>query len=310
MNQTSAHQDRPITGLAIRLFAIATLACMFALVKYVGEQDVHVIEVLFYRFLFGTIVTGAWIISRKGGLTNLKSTRYGAHLARAILGIIAMGANFLAVMLLPMAEAATIGFTVPMIATIFSVIFLSEFVGIRRWIAVLVGFSGIVIAMQPWHNEIPLLGAAVAMTGAIFGAATTIIIRKLATTESAASIVFTYTLLGVPITGIAMIWVGQMHSLEVFGLLIAISILGTVGQLALSESLRLANIAVVMPMDYSNLIFATALGYVFWDQIPSPTLWLGTPLIIGSGIYIALRERKLSIQRAMHPENPSPVPKG
>ncbi len=296
MTHPNAQQDKPVAGLAIRLFAIIVLSCMFALVKYAGEQGVHVIEILFYRYLFGAVMTGAWMLSRTG-ISGLKTTRLGSHAARATLGIVAMGMNFWAVMLLPMAEAATIGFTVPLIATIFSVIFLSEFVGIRRWLAVIIGFLGILIAIQPWHNGIPIFGASVAMTGAVIGASTMILIRKLSTTESSTSIVFYYTVMAVPITGIAMFWVAKIHSWEVFGILLAIGFLGTIGQLALSESLRLANVAIVMPMDYSNLIFATALGFIFWQQLPAPTLWLGAPLIIGSGIYIAMRERKLAAER-------------
>lgn len=296
MTHQSSQQDRPVAGLAIRLLAIIVLSSMFALVKYAGGQGVHVIEILFYRYLFGAVMTGAWMLSQ-AGISGLKTNRIGGHAARATLGIIAMGMNFWAVMLLPMAEAATIAFTVPLIATVFSVIFLAEFVGIRRWMAIFVGFIGIVIAIQPWHNAIPLLGACVALTGAVVGAFTMILIRKLSTTESSASIVFYYTLMAVPITGIAMLWVAQTHSIEIFGILLAIGLLGTIGQLALSESLRLANVSVVIPVDYSNLIFATALGWVFFDQWPVPTIWIGAPLIIGSGIYIALRERKLAAQK-------------
>jgi len=151
----TSQQDRPVMGLAMRLMAVAMLATMFGLVKYLGEQGVHVIEILFYRFLLGAIFTGGWIIHRTG-FASLKTNRFGLHLTRAMMGMCTMGMNFLAVMLLPMAEAATLHFTVPLIATIFSVIFLSEFVGIRRWIAVFVGFLGILIAIQPWNSHIPL----------------------------------------------------------------------------------------------------------------------------------------------------------
>jgi len=119
-----------------------------------------------------------------------------------------------------------------------------------------------------------------------------IVVRKLSETESSATIVFYFALLAVPLSAIGMLWVGQVHSPEIFAIILAFTIVGTLGQVLLSESLRLANIAVVMPMDYSNLIFATAIGYLVWNQLPEPSLWLGAPFIIGSGIYIALRERK------------------
>lgn len=293
MTHSNVSQDRPVAGLAIRLFAIAVLSSMFALVKYVGEQGVHVIEILFYRYLFGAVLTGGWTIYRQG-FDGFHTKRFGGHALRAAFGIVAMGMNFWAVIILQMAEAATIGFTVPLIATVFSVIFLSEFVGIRRWAAVSIGFLGILIAIQPWQTSMPLFGACVALAGATFGAVTMIIIRRLGSTETSTSIVFYYTILAVPIVGIGMFWVAQPHSWDIIGLLLLIGFLGTIGQLGLSESLRLANVAVVMPMDYSNLIFATAIGFVFWQQLPQASLWLGAPLIIGSGIYIALRERKLA----------------
>ena len=291
MTQENAQQDRPLAGVAIRLLSIIVLSSMFGLVKYVGENGVHVIEILFYRFLFGAVVTGGWMVSRYG-LAGLKTNRPAAHIARALFGIAAMGMNFWAVLLLPMAEAATIGFTVPLIATIFSVIFLSEFVGLRRWAAVLVGFLGVIVAIQPWHNAIPLFGAGVALTGALMGAAATIMMRKLSTTESATTVVFYYTVMAVPITGLGMVWVANIHSAEIFAMLFGIGLLGTIGQIGLSESLRLANVSVVLPVDYFNLVFATAIGFVFFNQWPVPTIWLGVPLIVGSGLYIALRERK------------------
>ncbi|MFC7290971.1 DMT family transporter [Hirschia litorea] len=305
MSQANSHSDKPVLGLTFRLIAIASLATMFMLVKFLGERDVHVVEMLFYRFLFGFVMMGLWVFYRNG-LASLKTKRVDLHISRAITGAVGMGLNFGAVMLLPMAEAATISFTVPLIATLLSVILLSEYVGLRRWIAVVVGFIGIVIAIQPWHNNIPPIGAAVAFAGAVMTALTIIIVRKLSATESSATIVFYYTAMSVPVLAIAMFWFGKAHSWEIFGLLALIGLFGTIGQITLSESLRYANVAVVMPMDYSNLIFATFFGYMIWDQWPVDSLWFGLPLIVGSGIYIALREHKLSIQRAQHPENIAP----
>lgn len=292
MPEINARIDRPLLGVSMRLLAVMFMATMFMLVKYLGERDVHLVEMVFYRFLFAALFIGAWVVF-KSGLSSVKTENIRGHAQRAFFGMCGMCLNFLGVMMLPLPEAATVGFTVPFIATVLSVLILSEYVGVRRWLAVCIGFIGIIIALQPGQSDIPLAGALVAFAGAIVTAYVIIIVRRLSFTESSQTIVFYFSVMALPVFAVAMIWFGKMHSLEVFGLLALMGLFGLFGQLALSESLRHANVAVIMPVDYCKLIFASFYGYFIWDYVPQASLWFGLPLIIGSGLYIALRERKL-----------------
>ena len=280
-------------GLILRLIGVFLLSVMFALVKLASELGVHVLETLFYRFLFGFFFMFAWI-ARGPGLASVTTERPAWHLLRAFAGITAMGLNFWAVTILPFAEAAAISFTVPMLATVLSVILLAEFVGIHRWAATMCGFIGVLIVIQPGTNTIAPVGVIVGLSGAVCTALTFIIIRHIARTESSITIVFWYTAVSVPLAGLALIGVAQTHSLWVWGVLIAIGLLGAIGQVAISESLRWASISVVTPMDYSYLIWAITFGVLIWGDWPGLTTWIGSPIIIAAGLYVAWREHHLN----------------
>jgi len=303
MAQSRQHQDRPLLGLTYRLIAIFGGATLLMLVKYLGERDVHLVEILFYRYLIAAITVGGFVLTQTG-LSALKTEKIGLHILRAMIGIMAMALNFWAVMLLPMAEAATLGFTMPLIATVLSVLILGEVVGIRRWSAVIIGFLGVIIAISPWsmsgsmsgdlsgQHAFPFFGTMVALAAAATAAMSVIMVRKLAKTESTHAIVLYYVGMATPILAISMFWFGSSHSLEIMGLVVLVGILGTLVMWMYSESVRLATIAVLAPIDYLNFIFSAVYGYIIWNHWPAPSLWLGLPLIIWAGIYIARREHK------------------
>ena len=292
MPTTAPENQHILPGLGIRLVAILLLSTMFVLVRVANDHGVHVLESLFYRFLFGFFFMILWI-GRKGGFSSIETQKPLQHFGRAVLGIVAMGLNFWAYTEMPLAEAATISFTVPIIATVFSVIFLSEIVGARRWAAAIIGFLGILIVVQPGAVAIPLKGALIGISGAIFTALTFIVVRALGKTESSSTIVFWYTAFSVPIVGIALTFVAQTHSIDVWLLLVAIGVLGATGQLALAQSLRWAPVSAVMPMDYSHLIWSVLFGLAIWDEWPKATTWIGAAIIVASGIYVAIREHQL-----------------
>ena len=284
-------EDRPLLGMLLRLAGIAVLATMFMLIKLVGDRGVHVVEVLFYRYTLGALFIGGWMIS-SGQSGHFKTERLTGHAARAAIGLVAMSCNFAAVMLLPLPEAAVLRFTMPLIATVLSVIVLREFVGWRRSGAVIVGFVGILIAIQPGQGELPLLGVLAGLAGALAGSGAMILIRKLSSSESTETIVFYYMFLAAPVTAVGVIFVGSWHSMEVYALLLAIGVLGTIGMYLISGALRFASISVALPMDYASIIFSTFYAYLIWGHWPDASLWAAIPFIIGSGLYIAMRERK------------------
>ncbi|MCX7676743.1 MAG: DMT family transporter [Alteraurantiacibacter sp.] len=162
---TSAHHDRPLLALAIRLGGILGLSIMAALIKLAAQRGMHLAEIIFWRQFTSVPILMAWAWWA-GGLKLLATSRPGAHALRGIYGTIGMVFNFGAVILLPLAEATTINFSAPIWAVILSIVLLKEKVGLWRWSAVLAGFAGILVITQPGDGHIPLTGALVAMAGA------------------------------------------------------------------------------------------------------------------------------------------------
>jgi len=278
----------------IRLGAIAALATMGAIIKYTSETGVHLIEILFWRQALSIPILLAWIWLTAHSFAVLATKRPGAHVRRGIVGLLGMFGNFGGVVLLPLAEATTMSFTAPLWAVILSVVFLKDNVGIWRWSAVICGFVGVLIIAQPGSGTIPLFGAAVALSGAFLVAVISLQLADLGRTERPQTIVFYFALITAPICALGLPFVSQGLSLQQMLLLLAIGVIGTIGQLLLTASLRYGQVASVIVMDYSALFWATLYGWFVFDALPGVWTWIGAPLIVVAGIMITWREHVLS----------------
>lgn len=280
-----------LRGVLLRLLAMACLASSAALVKYVSTRGVSLVESVFHRQMFAVPVILMWVIAT-AGLPSLRTARLKAHALRMVVGVSGVAFNLAAIRLLPLAEAITIGFTTPVFATILSALLLKEPTGRHRWGAVMVGFAGVLIVLQPGGGHMSLLGASVGLVGALLGSCVMILLRRLGETEPAATTVFWFSLTSLIPTGMAMPFAAAAHSPAIWSMLILIGMLGGAGQLALTGSLRLAPVAVVAPMDYSSLLWATFYGWLMFSALPAPTTWIGAPLIVATGLYIGWYERR------------------
>lgn len=285
--------QRPVFALSIRLMAAATLALMLALVKLGSESGMALAEILFWRQL-PTIILVPLFLWWRGSLQKLKTTRLKQHGGRAFLGIFGMFLNFGAVTILPLAEATSIGFTSAIWAVILSALLLKEHIGVWRWSAVVLGFIGVIVIAQPGDGHIPLIGAMIALGSAFMIALISIYIRDLAQTEDSVTIVFYFALFTAPLLAMSLPFVGVEKTTEQWTLLLALGLSGLLGQLFLTMALRYGQVASVIVMDYSSLIWAAVLGFYLFDNLPPASTWFGAPLIIGAGILIAWREHRLS----------------
>jgi drug/metabolite transporter (DMT)-like permease len=289
-------QHRPLLALMVRLGAIGSLATMAMLIKLAHQRGIEFMELLFWRQFISIPLVLGWA-SMTTGLGILATKRLGTHTRRAVYGMVGMVCNFGAVILLPLAEATTFGFTAAIWAVILSMLLLKDKVGIYRWAAVLLGFAGVVIIAQPGSGHFPLSGAAVALGGAFMVALISIQVADLGRTEKSLTIVFWFAALSSPVLALGLFFTYQPHDTDGWLLLLAIGVFGTLGQLMLTAALRFGAVASVIVMDYSMLFWATLYGWLIWDQFPSTSTWLGVPLIIGAGLVIAWRERKLHKER-------------
>ena len=283
---------RPLFAMALRLASMAVLAVMFSGVKLAEERGVGVVECLFWRQAMGLPVVAAWLAAT-GRLREIGTQRPAAHAVRMTIGLSAMALNFTAVTLLPLAEATTIGFAVPLFATVFAALLLGEATGRWRWGAVATGFVGVLIVLQPGGAHIGGLGAAVALAGALATALVTIQIRYLGRTEATGAIVFWFSLSSLVPLGILMLFVGKPHDATGWLLILMLSGAGAVAQILLTAALRFGAVAAVLTMDYSALIWSLLAGWLIFGQLPAATTWIGAPLIVAAGLVIAWREHRL-----------------
>jgi len=298
-------EQQPLAGIALRLGTALLLAIMFALVKLVSTRGVNVVESLFYRQC-GSALCATGMVALGPGFASLRTKRVRAHVGRMALGLGAMALNFLAFILLPLAEATTIGFSVPIFSVVLAALVLGEPTGRWRWSAVAAGFAGVMIIVQPGTGDVPLLGAAVALAAALLTASVTVVIRRLGATERAATTVFWFAVSSLVPLGLAMPLFAREHDVATWLMLAGLALAGGLAQLTLTGALRLAPVALVMPMDYTSLLWALLLGSWIFAEVPTPWIWVGAPIIIASGLVIVWREHRLHRRAALSAEAAAP----
>lgn len=281
--------QKPLLALGLRLASALVLATLFMLVKYTVETGVAFAEVLFWRQLPTVLLIPAWL-AMSGGIARLKTRRLPIHARRAVLGTIGMAFTFGAPLLLPLAESTALGFTSTVFAVILSALLLKERVGPVRWLAVALGFTGVLIITQPGHSALPPLGAAVGLGAGFMVALISIQVRDLARTDEALSIVFWFAALSSPVLLVGALLTGTAHNPWQWALLLACGVLGCLGQVLLTAALRFGQVASVIVMDYSSIIWATLYGWLIWGDLPAAATWLGAPAIVAAGVVIAWRE--------------------
>lgn len=292
----SIARPRPFLALGVRLLAAAALATMAMLVKLASERGVHLGELLFWRQAT-TLLTMACLLGFSGGFAALRTQRLGAHFGRAISGIICMCFVYGSLILLPLAEATVLGFTTPLFAVLLSVTLFGEKVGHYRWGAVLLGFTGVAIIVQPGSATIAPAGLATGLIAGAMVAWVSFQVQDLNTSENPLGIVFWFAALTTPILALLLPLFWTSHDPATWFVVGAVGVSGTVAQLLLTTSLRFGSAATIIVMDYTALLWATFYGWSVFDRLPPPALWLGAPLIIAAGLLIAWRERVLAHER-------------
>ncbi len=285
-----------LLGIGLRIGAATSFGFMAAMIKLGSEAGVSLPELAFYRFAFGLPPLLAWIAwTRNFGAW--RTNRPLAHLSRGAIGLTTMVLAFSALTYLPLAESATIGFVAPLFSVMLSALILREPVGRHRWSAVALGFVGVLIVMRPSASNLPAEGLALALLAAFGVAAVTITIRQIGRTESTPTTVLWFTLFSIVATGSLLPFFGQMHDSRTWAILAALGLFGGMGQLFLTSALRFAPVSVVVPFDYTQLLWAVLLGWAIWDTQPPATTWAGAAVIIASGLYTIYREHKLGREK-------------
>jgi drug/metabolite transporter (DMT)-like permease len=300
MEQAIHPHHHVMRGIALRISAGLVFSMMVALLKLAATWGASLAEIIFFRSLVGMVVVLIWVVPRKG-IAGITPQRPMLLAGRNLLGVIAMLASFCAVVMLPLAEATTIGFTAPVFATLLSWLLLSEHVGPHRWAAALVAFLGVIVVMRPGasgHEAIAPLGVMLSLGGAFCAAIVTITLRQMAGIESVGAIVFWFQGSAALVGALLIPILGFSPDPGTVAILIIAGLFGGLGQIWMTASLHAAPVAVLTPFDYIQLILAALLGWVLLGTVPTPYTGAGAVLIGGSGFYTMWRERRLHLREA------------
>jgi drug/metabolite transporter (DMT)-like permease len=300
-----ARTDRPFKGIALILASTVFLGISDVTAKYLSAS-LPSVEIAWIRFLvFALIMTPAMVPGTP--LFALRSTRPGLQLMR---GIALLGSSLFfitSLRYLPIAEASATGFVSPVFVTALSIVFLSEKVGVRRWLATAAGLLGVLIILRPGTSAFHP-AAFFPLVSALCWAATLIMTRVMSGKEHAVT-TMTYSSIAGVFVLTAMVpfaWVTPSWHDILFGILIGVA--STAGQWIVVLAFRYADASVLAPFSYSQLVWVTALGFVIFGEVPDIWTVVGAAFIVASGLYTAHRERVRRSQLLLVAGENSPNP--
>jgi len=256
----------------------------------IAQEDVNVYVAGFFRFFLGLIIILPYIIKKKDLV--LKTNHLKQHFLRAILGLPAMLLYFSALVLLPIEKLTAISFVVPLIVTILAVFFLGEKIYIYRTLALMLGFSGMLVIIRPGFVDISI-GVYMVLFSALLWSINIIITKKISKDDSAITILAYQSIFMSLLSFFIVIFFWEMPSLKTFIYLVLAAMCGTVLHLTLNHAFKLVDVSMTQPYSFLNLVFASIIGYFVFDEIPDFYTWIGALIIFTGVLIISYREMKL-----------------
>jgi len=278
-----------LQGILLMLVAASLDAVLLAAVRYLSAE-IHPFELAFWRNIIGFFTLTPWFL--RHGLAPFRTAQLRLHMLRAVLNVGGMLLFFTALSLIPMPKAQALLFTAPLFATILAVLVLGERIRLRRLTALAVGFCGALVVIRPGFQQVDP-GSFMVLGCALLWGATMILIKYLGRRDSAITITVYMTLLMTPLSLVPalFVWTGPTPTqLLIIG---TGAVAATLGQLAMAQAFRLAEMTVVMPLDFTKLIFGSILAYALFRETIDWLGWVGAVVIFGSAFYVAYRERQV-----------------
>lgn len=279
-----------LKSMGLMLIATLCFSCMHATVAKL-TQELHPFQVAFFRNIFGLLALLPLLMRTR--FTALRTKKIGLHALRGVANGCSMLLFFTSLSLIPLAEVTALSYAAPLFVTIGAVLVLGERIRARRIAALIVGFIGMLIILRPGFAEIGL-GQILILSSTVLWAVSMIDIKILARTDSSLTISTYMLFFAIPISLAVSIPVWQTPDAWQFALLLLLGLLGSAGQVLFTEAFRHADTGVIMPLEFTKLIFAAILGFLIFGQMPDIFTWLGGAVIFASTCYIAYREHKLS----------------
>ena len=302
----AAVPQRTGLGIAFLVGGIAVFSIQDVVVKELSPYY-SVSQFVLLRTLFSILPILALVVF-EGGLANLRFSRPKLHILRGTLLFLAYVTYFMAIASVPLATAVALFLCSPLIVAALAALLLKEKVGIRRWLAVIVGLCGVLLILRPGSGAIEP-GLLIAVVPAVIYACTIILTRKLSSSETGISMVvsqtFVYLVLGIvfsaglqalaldPGDGKALQFLlggWRMPEMGHLGLIALCGIIAAAGFYGITQGYRMVASSVAAPFEYTGMLWGLTWGYLFWAEIPSSTSFVGMAVIVAAGLYIIPRE--------------------
>ena len=294
--------DNTLRGIALKVVSVAIFVAMSSLIKAAGQVPAG--QIVFFRSFFAVfpiLVMLAWQHELR---TALHTARPLSHIARGTIGVMSMGFSFFALTRLPLPEAITLNYAQPLLVVLFSALFLGEAVRAYRWTAVLVGLVGVVIISWP---NLSLFGRGVSMEvtagvvaallGATLSAVAMLLVRNLVHTERTPTIVLWFSLTASAAALLTLPFGWEPLAAWQAACLVLAGVCGGVAQIMMTEAYRHAEASTVAPFEYTSMILGIVVGYFAFGDLPTAYTIVGGLIVIGAGIFIIMRERRLGLER-------------
>lgn len=275
-----------LRGIGWMLVSTVLFVTMHVWIRWTAAE-IHPFEIAFFRNFLGLFLLAGWF--SRVGWSALKTGNVKLHLARGAVNAGAMLCFFTGVSIAPFATVAALGFTAPLFAAFGAALFLGERMRIRRWLATLVGFLGVLVIVRPGYIAIGL-GEVLLIVAAMSWSVALLLIKTMSRTDSSWTITAYMNILLTPLTLPFAIYVWVWPSLTQLLWMAAIATIGMLAQTSLNQALRHGEVAVVMPFEFLRLVWASLIGVYIFAEPTDLWTWTGGSVIIASTTYIAYRE--------------------
>lgn len=297
----SLTSHRPVLAVGLKLSALVLFTSMSGLVKALSD-DFPPGELVFFRSLFAIPVIVIWLIARGELAQGFVVKKPMGHFWRGVLGTMGMGLTFTGLSLLPLPEVTAIGYATPIFTLILSAVMLGERIRMIRITAVAIGLLGVVIMIWPRLGSAEMetaatIGALCVLGATISRAFVQIHIRQLVRVDHPAAVVFYFSVTGTLLSGLTVFFGWTMPTLTQAAILITMGLVGGVAQILVTSSYRFGQASMLAPYDYTTMLFAIFIGYMWFDELPTLVMLGGAALVIAGNALVIWREHKLGLER-------------
>ena len=275
----------PVRGTLLIAAAALGFSAMHAMIRFLSG-DLHAFQIAFFRNFFGLLVLTPTLLGR--GRRRLRTDKLFLHVGRSLLQLFSMLLFFSALGLSPLARVSALSFTAPLFATLGAILFLRERVHARRAIALGMGLSGAMIVVRP-TGDIDTGTILVVLASAVWAVAL-LIIKVIARTDSSVTLALYMGLLMAPMSLVPALFVWRWPAPADYLWLFVMGLVGVLSHLAMGQAFKEADASLVLPVDFTRLLWASLLGYFFFQELPALSTWIGGALIFASATFIAYRE--------------------